>query len=163
MVCFASIRWFNTVREAARRAYNGIVPFYPPTVRYPRIFQDVPCDRCGYNLRGIHVGAQCPECGQFTFSSYNRHRARKFDMAQFTVASSDDPDKPRAHAVYKHFRKLDAAWLRKLALGTTLLLLGNVLSSAFAWMTWVAALFANFRSRCAGRCTSRRMRCVWPV
>jgi hypothetical protein len=117
------------------------VPFYPPTVRYPRIFQDVPCDRCGYNLRGMHVGAQCPECGQYTFSSYNRHRARKFDMKEFTVASSDDPEKPRARAVYKHFRRLDATWLRKLALGTTLLCAGNVLSSASAWVTWVGQLY----------------------
>lgn len=25
--------------------------------------QDVPCLRCGYNLRGLNVDGQCPECG----------------------------------------------------------------------------------------------------
>ncbi len=38
-----------------------------------RIAEDVPCCRCQYNLRTIHVGGACPECGtsiQFTIETY---------------------------------------------------------------------------------------------
>jgi len=37
-------------------------------LRYPRwsgapIERDLPCENCGYNLRGLSMGGRCPECG----------------------------------------------------------------------------------------------------
>src|SRR5688572_29680452 len=29
----------------------------------PTVDADVPCGRCGYNLRGLKAGGACPECG----------------------------------------------------------------------------------------------------
>ena len=29
----------------------------------PRLESDWPCRICGYNLRGLHRGGRCPECG----------------------------------------------------------------------------------------------------
>ena len=33
---------------------------FPPSAR---VIDDLPCIKCGYNLRGIRVGDRCPECG----------------------------------------------------------------------------------------------------
>lgn len=30
----------------------------------PVIDRDAPCEHCGYNLRGLHPGRNCPECGR---------------------------------------------------------------------------------------------------
>ena len=35
-----------------------------PEVRSPEVIgEDLPCVRCGYNLRGLDVTGTCPECG----------------------------------------------------------------------------------------------------
>ena len=44
---------------------DSSMPDTPPTVSaapLPTIAQDIFCQRCGYNLRGL-TGNRCPECG----------------------------------------------------------------------------------------------------
>lgn len=35
----------------------------PASRRAPTVGRDSECEGCGYNLRGVRVGARCPECG----------------------------------------------------------------------------------------------------
>ena len=37
-----------------------------------RIEQDTPCPGCGYNLRGMRLDANCPECGRPTLDTFAR-------------------------------------------------------------------------------------------
>ena len=39
--------------------------------------EDVRCAACGYNLRGLPTGGQCPECGAHVFSSIASHRVAR--------------------------------------------------------------------------------------
>ena len=39
---------------------------YRRMARRGKIDRDLPCPRCGYNLRGLNYGRNCPECGAAT-------------------------------------------------------------------------------------------------
>ena len=71
-----------------------------------RIGQDVPCIQCGYNLRTLLAEQACPECGQPVAQSLQRDRLRFCD--------------PR--------------WLRRVAGGTTWILVGGVGLLTGAWV-----------------------------
>lgn len=62
--------------------------------------RDTPCIHCGYNLRGLAAGGQCPECGHAIAESL------RGDLLRFA-----NPD-----------------WLRKVRLGITVQLVGIVIS-----------------------------------
>jgi hypothetical protein len=43
------------------------------------ITDDIPCERCGYDLRGLPHDGQCPECGlytRFSIETWEEHRAK---------------------------------------------------------------------------------------
>ena len=55
--------------------------FSPKYLKYRRpvressveIVEDVHCPRCGYNLRGLATGCNCPECGHRIERGTRRH------------------------------------------------------------------------------------------
>src|SRR5687768_11722668 len=46
------------------------------TDEHGALTQDVPCHRCGYNLRGLTPPGGCPECGRDLRDSIHAHRLR---------------------------------------------------------------------------------------
>jgi len=75
-----------------------------------RVAEDVPCLGCAYNLRGLKVTGDCPECGR-------------------AIADSLRGDR---------LRFADARWLRGVHRGLTCVIAAVILS--FAWtVVWVAA------------------------
>jgi uncharacterized repeat protein (TIGR04138 family) len=44
-------------------------PEYAPADQHSVINEDLPCEDCGYNLRGLREGHRCPECGALIPSS----------------------------------------------------------------------------------------------
>lgn len=43
-----------------------------PTTGAPTVGRDATCEGCGYNLRGVRMGARCPECGLAVSKSIRR-------------------------------------------------------------------------------------------
>jgi hypothetical protein len=68
---------------------------------------DVPCFRCGYNVRGLAVDGQCPECAAPVDETLRRHAELLAGELQ-PLASSD----PR--------------WVRRLALSCLMILIGSI-------------------------------------
>jgi hypothetical protein len=69
------------------------------------IAANIPCLRCGYNLRGLDPQGRCPECGDAVGPSVEAHRA---------ITPGALP--------------LDAAWARRTRAGAILLLVSGLLS-----------------------------------
>jgi hypothetical protein len=67
------------------------------------LHQDIPCIRCGYDLRGLSDDGLCPECGTSIATS----------TAQFAAKSAASPPLAQAPRI----------WVMKLAIGCTLLAL----------------------------------------
>jgi hypothetical protein len=83
------------------RAWNGrliygVAARVPPTGPDGTVTAEVACRRCGYNLRGLHVGGRCPDCA----------------LPVGVSVRGDD----LAYA--------DPEWIAKLVLGTNLLIAG---------------------------------------
>ncbi|MCH8859402.1 MAG: hypothetical protein IID54_07490, partial [Proteobacteria bacterium] len=74
-----------------------------------RLIEDVPCRRCGYNLRSLPADGKCPECGS-------------------AVAIS-------IHGFYLRFAP--PAWVRRLALGAKLLVV-SVITTIVGWVALMA-------------------------
>lgn len=51
-----------------------------------QIVEDIPCERCGYDLRGLKGEGQCPECGFLIHLSTESWRARQ---SRVDIAASD--------------------------------------------------------------------------
>jgi hypothetical protein len=79
-----------------------LLPPQLPTVR-----EDIPCFRCGYNVRGLAVDGQCPECAAAVDESLRR-RAELLAGALLPLVSSD----PR--------------WVRTLALSCVMISIGAI-------------------------------------
>jgi hypothetical protein len=73
------------------------------------IDRDIPCRRCGYDLRMLRADARCPECGGSIAESIELFNSRELLLEQ-----------------------ANARWVRKIALGTFLLFLTAV-ASHFAY------------------------------
>ncbi|MHC4218780.1 MAG: hypothetical protein ACYSU7_10040 [Planctomycetota bacterium] len=41
----------------------------PSSVPYKTVPENIPCSRCGYNLRGLLPEERCPECGALVTES----------------------------------------------------------------------------------------------
>ena len=78
-----------------------------------RLIEDVPCRRCGYNLRSLPADGKCPECGS-------------------AVAIS-------IHGFYLRFAPPE--WVRRLALGAKLLVTAAV-TAVGGWVVMLAIVFA---------------------
>ena len=74
-----------------------------------RLIEDVPCRRCGYNLRSLPADGKCPECGS-------------------AVAIS-------IHGFYLRFAP--PAWVRRVALGAKLLV-GAAVTAILGWIIMIA-------------------------
>lgn len=90
--------------------------FSPKYLKYRRpvreasveIVEDVPCPRCGYNLRGLATGRNCPECG---------HRIRRGTPRQDVLLSVSEAER--------------RAWTVGLALAAACVLLATVARVGF--------------------------------
>ena len=62
--------------------------FYPPSLPPRHVGASIPCVRCGYDLKTLHVHRRCPECGLMVDWSLARHAAgRATPMRRLAVAA----------------------------------------------------------------------------
>jgi hypothetical protein len=52
-----------------KRGSSQMITTTTPTAAAPTLEREVPCLRCGYNLRGLDPQGQCPECGHLVHVS----------------------------------------------------------------------------------------------
>jgi hypothetical protein len=102
---------------------------------------DVPCEKCGYNLRGLTPPRLCPECGHDAERSYRAWRRR--------MQPKPPPDPQWAQ------RMRQAAWLSLAAFG--LMLLMQVLPRGMFWKPYRNAPF----TATPGRVVLLSLGCVW--
>lgn len=69
--------------------------------------QDVPCYGCGYNVRGLAGGGQCPECAAAVGESVRRYDAQR--AGRWLPLDASDP-----------------RWVRTIAWGSVLMLVGGM-------------------------------------
>jgi hypothetical protein len=70
------------------------------------VVSDIPCRKCGYNLRGLHIDGRCRECGRAVGLSVQG------DLLRFS----------------------DPGWLRKLQRGARLIIWGSYPTSSAPYL-----------------------------
>src|SRR5947207_5733226 len=74
---------------------------------------DIPCERCGYDLRGLDPAGNCPECGEEVGASL-----RRWEHAQ-----RNTPD----------ILECDPRWIRSVAEGAAIAVLAFAIAVALAF------------------------------
>jgi hypothetical protein len=105
--------------DPAARAPAGVVtavplarPVEPVPVAMGQVSEDLPCLKCGYNLRGLPLDGRCPECGTA--------------IGRSTYGNA--------------LRFSEPAWVRQLAGGARWILWGNLYVVAAAFLAQIALL-----------------------